>query len=110
MEKKRNQGGEDGLGKELEGLLGSVPPPKAPSWFAAKTLARLRTERAPERKGGWFWLPQWRWLAVGLGAVLLVFGVMRWDRASLSISDAEVYAALNALVQEDEENRWWRGL
>jgi hypothetical protein len=41
---------------------------------------------------------------------VLVFGVMRWDRPIDAISDAEVYAALNALVQEDEESRWWAGL
>jgi len=40
----------------------------------------------------------------------LIFGVMRWDRSAMNISDAEVYAALNALLQEDEESRWWAGL
>jgi hypothetical protein len=52
----------------------------------------------------------WKWLAAGLGMAVLVFGVMRWDRPADAISDAEVYAALNALVQEDEESRWWAGL
>jgi len=107
---KKSSDREEGLGKELEGLLAAVPPPKAPAWFAAKTMARLRTERAGERRIGWFWLPQWKWLAAGLGVTLLIFGVMRWDRSAMNISDAEVYAALNALVQEDEESRWWAGL
>ena len=26
------------------------------------------------------------------------------------ISDAVVFAALDALVEQDEENRWWAGL
>lgn len=106
---KRNEQGNEGLGRELEGLLASVPPPKAPAWFAAKTLARLRSEKA-ERRGEWLRIPHWKWLAVGLGMAVLVFGVMRWDRPTDVISDAEVYAALNALVQEDEESRWWAGL
>lgn len=110
MEKKRNRVEEEGLGKELEALLASAPPAKAPAWLAAKTLARLRTERSRQRRGGWFGLPQWRWLAVGLGATLCILGIMRWDRTSLKISDAEVYAALNAMVQEEEESRWWSGL
>jgi hypothetical protein len=106
---KRNEQGNEGLGRELEGLLASVPPPKAPAWFAAKTLARLRSEKA-ERRGGWSRISHWKWLAAGLGMAVLVFGVMRWDRPPDAISDAEVYAALNALVQEDEESRWWAGL
>ena len=109
MSKERNEQGQEGLGRELEGLLASVPPPKAPAWFAAKTLARLRAEKA-EQRGGWLRILQWRWLAAGLGIALLVFGILRPDRSSLKISDAEVYAALNALVQEDEESRWWSGL
>lgn len=108
MSKKKNEPGE-GLGRELEGLLALVPPPKAPAWFAAKTLARLRAEKEGA-KGGWLRIPQWRWLAAGLGVTLLIFGVLRTDRTSLKISDAEVYAALNALVQEDEDSRWWAGL
>ncbi|NCY22711.1 hypothetical protein EBX31_12250 [bacterium] len=110
MSKKRHEHGEVGLGRELEGLLASVPPPQAPAWFAAKTLARLRAERMQEEKGGWFWMPRWKWLATGLGVAVLMLGAMRWDRASVKISDAEVYAALNALVQEEEESRWWAGL
>lgn len=110
MEKKRHRVEEEGLGKELEALLASVPPAKAPAWLAAKTLARLRVERAGQRRGGWFWFLQWRWLAAGLGATLCILGILRWDRTSLRISDAEVYAALHAMVQEEEESRWWSGL
>lgn len=110
MSENRNEQGEEGLSRELEGLLASVPPPQAPAWFAARTLARLRAEKIQERKSGWFWMPRWKWLAAGLGAAVLVAGFMRWDRASVNISDAELYAALNALVQEDEESRWWAGL
>jgi len=107
---KKNEPRDEGLGRELEGLLASVPPPKAPAWFAAKTLARLRAERISEVRGVWFWMPRWKWLAAGLGVAVLVLGVMRWDRPSDAISDAEVFAALNSLVQEDEESRWWAGL
>ena len=106
---KKNEPWDKGLGRELEGLLASVPPPKAPAWFAAKTLARLRAERA-ERRGGWLRIPQWKWLAAGLGMAVLVLGVMRWNHPTDVISDAEVFAALNSLVQEDEESRWWAGL
>lgn len=53
------------MGSELEALLAKAPPPKAPAWFAAKTLARLREEEArPER--GWVW--RWIW-AAGVAAV-----------------------------------------
>ena len=109
MSKNRHEQGEEGLGRELERLLASAPPPKAPAWFAAKTLARLRAEKA-EKRGPWLRIFQWRWLAAGLGVALLILGITRPDRSSLKISDAEVYAALNALVQEDEESRWWAGL
>jgi hypothetical protein len=29
---------------------------------------------------------------------------------SVEISDAMVFAALDALVEQEEENRWWAGL
>ena len=37
---------------------------------------------------------------------------MLWDRpkAGSEISDAAVFAALDALVEQEEENRWWAGL
>ena len=88
------------MGSELEALLAKVPPPKAPAWFAAKTLARLRKEEARPKRG-WVW--RWVWVA---GAWL------RWEKPSQGgeISDAAVFAALDALVEQDEENRWWVGL
>ena len=98
------------MGKELEALLAKASPPKAPAWFATKTLARLRKEEIRE-KGGRFWWAGWRWAWVA-GTAALVAGWMLWDRPKpgMEISDAEVFAALDALVQQDEENRWWAGL
>ena len=108
MEKKRLS--EEELGKELEALLEKASPPKAPAWFAAKTLARLRDEEARKR-GGRSWWVSWRWTWAA-GAAVLVAGWIFWDRSKpgIEISDAEVFAALDALVQQDEENRWWAGL
>jgi len=101
---------EEGLGRELEGLLAKVPPPKAPAWFAAKTLARLRQE-SEDQKTVSAWM-RWRW-AWAAGAAALVAGwVLLGDPAKsrLEISDAEVFAGLEALWQQEEENRWWAGL
>jgi hypothetical protein len=88
-------------------LLAKAPPPKAPAWFAAKTLARLREEGTrPER--GWLW--RWVWAA---GAAAILAGAwLRWEKPGQGgeISDAVVFAALDALVEQDEENRWWAGL
>ena len=108
MEKKRLS--EEGLGAELEGLLAKARPPKAPAWFAARTLARLREEEG-RVKAGRSWLAGWRW-AWAAGAAALVAGWVLWDRpqGGPEISDAAVFAALDALVEQDEENRWWAGL
>lgn len=111
MEQNRSgdtEGG--GLGPELESLLAKVPPPKAPDWFAAKTLARLRKEEDLVAAQP-FWKLGWRWVWAA-GAAALMASWILWDRpkSSLEISDAEVFAALDALVQQDEENRWWAGL
>lgn len=111
MAKQRtSEGGADGLGPELEGLLGRVPPPKAPAWFAAKTLARLR-EQELSRKGTWSWRLSWRWIWAA-GTAALVAGWVLWNKPAQpsEISDAMVFAALDALVEQDEENRWWAGL
>lgn len=109
MDKSRasNGGQGEGLGLEVERLLAKVPPPKAPAWFAARTLARLREERETGRS----WLAGWRWAWAG-GAAALVAGWVLWDRprAGSEISDAVVFAALDALVEQEEENRWWAGL
>ena len=109
MEPKKRS--EEGLGRELETLLGKVPPPQAPAWFAAKTLARLRGEREEQKGGGAAWRIGWRWVWAA-GAAALVAGWMLWERpkSEIEISNAEVFAALDALVQQDEENRWWAGL
>ena len=108
MEKKRIV--EEGLGAELEALLAKARPPKAPAWFAARTLARLREEEG-RAKAGRSWLEGWRW-AWAAGAAAVVAGWMLWDRpkAGSEISDAAVFAALDALVEQEEENRWWAGL
>ena len=107
-----DQGKGEGLGPELASLLAKVPPPKAPAWFAAKTLARLREGQGTKRSVrfgsigvGWRWL----WAA---GTAALVAGWVLWDRpkSGSEISDAIVFAALDALVEQDEENRWWAGL
>lgn len=98
------------MGPELEGLLGKAPPPKAPAWFAARTLARLRDEQG-RKEGLDAWLPRWRWLWAA-GAAALVAGWVLWNQSGppIEISDAEVFAGLEALWQQDEENRWWTGL
>ena len=109
MDKDRvSKDDEGGLGAELERLLARVPPAKAPAWFSARTLARLREENA--RKEG-RWSVKWRWAWVA-GAAGVVAGWMLWEkpRSAVQISDAEVFAALDALVKQDEENRWWVGL
>jgi hypothetical protein len=54
---------------------------------------------------------KWRWVwAAGTAAV--VAGWVLWNRPdpSVEISDAMVFAALDALVEQEEENRWWAGL
>lgn len=42
----------------------------------------------------------------------MVAGWVLWQRqdAGVGISDAEVFAGLEALVEQDEENRWWADL
>lgn len=112
MDKSRasDQGNGEGLG--LESLLAKVPPPKAPAWFAAKTLARLREEQGSKRAAGsWGMGRGWRWIWAA-GTAALVAGWVLWDRpkSGSEISDAMVFAALDALVEQDEENRWWAGL
>ena len=109
MESKRRS--EEGVGRELESLLAKVPPPRAPAWFAAKTLGRLREETGAREQGGATWWLGWRWVWAA-GAAALVAGWMLWERpkSEMEISNAEVFAALDALVQQDEENRWWAGL
>ena len=104
---RSSEGGQEGLGSELEALLGKAPPPKAPAWFAAKTLARLRKEEARPKRG---WV--WRWVWAAGAAAILAGAWLRWEKPSQGgeISDAAVFAALDALVEQDEENRWWVGL
>lgn len=106
----KNRESEEGLGRELEALLAKVPPPKAPAWFPARVLARLREEEGVRRRG-MGWLIGWRWIWAA-GTAALVAGWVLWDKPKVpyGISDAEVFAALDALVQQDEENRWWAGL
>ena len=104
MKKTRDEGGE-GLGPQLGRLWAADPVAKAPPWFAAKTMARLRREE--DRKRGWFGLP--RWVLLGAGAAILAVGWLRWD-SQPSVADAELFAALDAMVEEDRENRWWAGL
>jgi len=102
---EKNQEGE--FSPELAELLGRMPRVKAPAWFAAKTLARMRSER--EKVRGWFGLP--RWAVVGAGVAVLAVGMFRWDsHQNVRVSDAEVFAALDALVEDEKESRWWAGL
>jgi len=101
---------QEGLGEGLGNLLGKAPPPRAPSWFAAKTLARLRQEKEEDQKTVSLWM-RWRWVwAAGTAAV--VAGWILWQKSEPHdpISDRAVFAALDALVEQDEENRWWAGL
>ena len=108
--KRSSEEGQEGLGPDLEGLLAMVPSPQAPAWFAAKTLARLRQEREEDQKTVSAWM-KWRWVRAA-GAAAVVGGWVLWNRPdpSVEISDAMVFAALNALVEQEEENRWWAGL
>ena len=108
--RSRDEQEEGELGSELEKLLASVPPAKAPPWFAAKVLARLRTEREAEAQRKWSWMPKWRWLMVGAGCALFAVGFLHWKDAAPTVSDRAVFAALDALVEEDADNRWWAGL
>lgn len=100
----------EGLGSELEALLAKARPPQAPAWFVAKTLARLRQEQG-KRKSIGDWFLSWRWVGAA-GIAVALAGWILWDRSQpgIHISDAEVFAALDALVQQEEENRWWVGL
>ena len=98
------------MGSELGKLLASVPPAKAPPWFAAKVLARLRMEREAEAQRKWSWMPKWRWLMVGAGCAILAAGFFQWKAVTPILSDRAVFAALDALVEDDAENRWWAGL
>jgi type VI protein secretion system component VasF len=101
----KNQDGE--FGPELEELLGRMPRVKAPAWFAAKTVARMRSER--EKVRGWFGLPKWAVL-VG-GVAVLAVGLLRWEsQQNVKVTDSEVFAALDALVEDEKESRWWAGL
>ncbi len=105
---KRQEMNQDGeFSPELEDLLGRMPRVKAPAWFATKTLARMRSER--EKVWGWFGLP--RWAVFGVGVAVLAVGLLRWEsHQNVRVSDAEVFAALNALVEDEKESRWWAGL
>jgi len=113
MDKNRTyvSGRGEGSDEELSRLLARVPPPRAPGWFLAKTMARLRAERSHGVRGGIF-VSGWRWvLATGV-AVVLAAAWLRWQapRDQLEISDAMVFSALDALAEQDAENNWWAGL
>jgi len=102
---EKSQDGE--FGPELEDLFGRMPRVKAPAWFAAKTLARMRSER--EKVRGWFGLP--RWAVLGAGVAVLAVGLLRWEsQPNVKVTDSEVFAALDALVEDEKESRWWSGL
>ena len=98
--------GRDGLGPDLGRLYASVPVPKAPAWFVAKTIARLRREE-DKKSRGWFELP--RWILIGAGSALMALGWLWWE-SKPSVADAEFFAALDAMVEEERESRWWAGL
>jgi hypothetical protein len=41
----------------------------------------------------------------------LAVGLLRWEsQQNVKVSDAEVFAALDALVEDEKESRWWAGL
>ena len=46
----------------------------------------------------------------GAGCAVLAFGFFQWKDATPTVSDRAVFAALDALVEEDADNRWWAGL
>ena len=48
---------------------------------------------------------------VGAGVAVLAVGMFRWDsHQNVRVSDAEVFAALDALVEDEKESLWWAGL
>jgi len=100
--KRESQGDEniEGLGPELGKLWDSAPVPNAPPWFAARTLARIRRDES--RGGVWFGLP--RWVLIGFGAAILAVGWLRWE-SEPAVGDAEVFAALDAMVEGEREIR-----
>jgi hypothetical protein len=55
-------------------------------------------------------MPKWRWLMAGAGCAILAVGFFQWKDATPTVSDRAVFAALDALVEEDADNRWWAGL
>jgi hypothetical protein len=58
---------------------------------------------------GWFGLP--KWAVVGAGVAVFAVGMFRWEsHQNVRVSDAEVFAALDALVEDEKESRWWAGL
>jgi type VI protein secretion system component VasF len=68
-------------------------------------MARLRQEQ--DSRKSWFGMP--KWVLIGTGLALLALGWFRLE-SQPTIQDAEVFAALNAFVEEDRESRWWAGL
>lgn len=110
MKNRQSAGEGQEAGEELDRLLAKAPPPPAPPWFVTRTVARLRQEVQEDRKTVSAWM-RWRWVWAA-GAAAVMAGWVLWNKAESpdKISDAMVFAALDALVEQEEENRWWTGL
>ena len=119
--------------QDLDRLLGQAPPPDAPAWFAAKTMARLRREEDARGSVGWWgWLMEWtagHQLAVAAAAaVVVLLSVLVLFQpnttsvqgqapmaqvaeapqpASVSFTQQDLYAAFEALEAADEESITW---
>lgn len=82
----------------LDNLMARRPPPPAPAWFAARTMARIREEKA--RQPWWRNLSHlWQRPPVWAGAALLVLLAIGWgllffesswnSPASMSMAEAQ---------------------
>ena len=89
----------------LDKLLDRVQPPQAPAWFEAKVLARLRREQEAG-KAPLQWL---RWTAAaGAMALFAALAVLHTPRHA-TVKEAEVFAALAAFENYQEEQTLWIG-
>jgi hypothetical protein len=97
----------------LAALLNKVELPKAPAWFEARTLARLRRENDRERFHVFKVL---RYVLVGACASLVTFIIIQHayleqplatPLAKQETQDEQLYAALDAFVSYTQQAKEW---
>ncbi|GAB4243776.1 MAG: hypothetical protein OHK005_08370 [Candidatus Methylacidiphilales bacterium] len=101
----------------LDSLLKEIPAPSAPPWFAARTMARLRQERA--RRQAWGWL-RWAlpaavcgcaaWLMISIGPEPDSYGpapTPMVEQMSTTGQDEDLIGALEVFVAYVEERDQW---